>query len=77
MQVSIQTVHSEVHIYGMMQLVYFGCVINRNGKTIEQHAVTHFCWKAGLNVSKAFEMIYKFMVSLLYIALQCFVSKTC
>ncbi len=35
------------------------CVINCNGKTIEQGAVIRFCWKAGFNATKTFEMVRK------------------
>ncbi len=28
-------------------------------KTIEQRAAIHFCWKAGFNATKIFEMIQK------------------
>ncbi len=28
-------------------------------KTIEQHAAIRFCWKAGFNATKTFEMIQK------------------
>ncbi len=42
-----------------MELVCFVRVINRNEKTIEQCAVIRFCWKAGFNATKRFEMIQK------------------
>ncbi len=35
------------------------CVINRNKKTIEQRTAIRFCWKAGFNAAKTFEMIQK------------------